>query len=168
MFLFCCYCKFMDNHTGHICVSDTHLRTFLWGLLGSLWYGTMRGWKSSSPASSLDTLWASPLPMKTLPFPSSSPQESSASPCVQDTMRRLRLHPRDSPRIRGKAGLNRARNEERRIPGSWASLMTGIIKIYIFLKNNDNAASQENVYQLCRVQGNLRKKVKSSVVVLYV
>lgn len=46
--------------------------------------------------------------------------------------------------------------------------MTGIIKIYIFLKNNDNAASQENVYQLCRVQGNLRKKVKSSVVVLYV
>ena len=98
---------------------NTNLRTFLWGLFGSLWYGMIRGWKSSSPAPSLESFWASPLPIKSLPLPSSSAQESSVSPCVQDTIKRLKLHPRDSPRIRGKAGLNRAKTEERRISSSY-------------------------------------------------
>lgn len=76
----------------------------------------MRGWKSSFPFPSRPS-WTSliwPLCMS-LPLPSSSPQASSVSPCVQDTIRRLRLQPKESPRMRGSAGRKTARKEASRM-----------------------------------------------------
>lgn len=102
---------------------NAHLRTFLCGLLGSLWYGMMRGWKSSIPGPPLWSPGGSPL------LPSSSPHESYVSPWVQETISRLRLHPKESPRIRGRAGLNTARKEERRIAKRWTWVLS--IKGYV-------------------------------------
>lgn len=49
------------------------------------------------------------------PFPGSSPQVSSVSPWVHDTISRLRLQPKESPRMRGRAGRNTARKDDRRM-----------------------------------------------------